>query len=138
MPQVYDTARSTLATVVDGLLRDVRTLVQQEMSLARHEVQYEIGKSLKVLLWCGIAVVLAGVGLLGMAAAGVLLLVESTGLPAWACTMMVSVMLLGGAWGLAVSGWEVLKSVRVVPLRTVRTLMDDVNWMSEWVRSRLV
>jgi uncharacterized membrane protein YqjE len=108
------------------------------MALARHEVQYDIGKSLKGLLWCGIAVVMAGVGLLGMAAAGVLLLVEYTGLPAWACNMMVSVMLLGGAWGLAVSGWGVLKSVRVIPLRTVRTLMDDVTSMSEWVRSRLV
>jgi len=112
--------------------------MHQEMALARHEVQYDIGKSLKGLLWCGIAVVLAGVGLLGMAAAGVLLLVNYTGLLAWACTVMVSVILLGGAWGLAVSGWGVLKSVRVVPLRTVRTLMDDVTCMSEWVRSRLV
>lgn len=40
--QVHDTARSGLATVVGGLLRDVRMLVHQEVALARHEVQYEI------------------------------------------------------------------------------------------------
>jgi hypothetical protein len=34
------------------------------------------------------------------------------------------------------AGWGVAKSVRVVPLRTVRTLMDDVKWMAEWDRTR--
>ncbi len=52
------------------------------MALARHEVQYEIGKILKAVLWCGIALVLAVIGLFVTAAACVLLLFEYTGLPA--------------------------------------------------------
>ncbi len=135
MSQAQDTERSGFDTVVVGLLRDVRTLVRQEMALARHEVQYEIGKTLKAVLWMGIAVVLAVVGLLVIAAAGVLILFEYTGLPVWTCAAIVSVMLLGGAWG---ARWGVAKSVRVVPLRTVRTLMDDFKWMAEWVRTRFV
>jgi uncharacterized membrane protein YqjE len=135
MSQAHDTERSGFDTVV-GLLRDVRTLVRQEMALARHEVQYEIGKILKAVLWFGMAVVLAGIGLLVMAAACVLLLFEYTGLPTWACAAMVSVMLLGGAWGLAVAGWGVAQSVHVVPLRAVRTIVDDVKWVAEWLRMR--
>ena len=138
MSQVQETGRSGFDTVVGGLLRDVRTLVRQEMTLARHEVQYEIGKILKAVLWFGIAVALAVVGLFVIAAACVLLLVQYTGLPAWACAAMVSVMLLGGAWGLAVAGWGVAKSVHAVPLRAVRTIVDDVKWMAEWVRTRFV
>ncbi len=111
MSQAHDTERSGFDTVVVGLLRDVRTLVRQEMALARHEVQYEIGKLLKAALWFGMAVVLAGIGLLVVAAACVLILFEYTGLPAWACAAMVSVMLLGGAWGLAVAGWGVVQSI---------------------------
>lgn len=138
LTQGYDTARSGFDTLVVGLLRNVRTLMRQEMALARHEVQYEISKILKAVLWLGMAAVLTMVGLFVIAAACVLLLVEYTGLPAWACAAMVSVMLLAGAWGLVVAGLGVAKSVHVVPLRTIRTLMDDVKWMGEWVRTRLV
>ena len=63
MSQTHDTERSGIETVVCGLLRDVRALVRQEMALAQHEVQYEIGKILKSVLWCGIAAVLALTGL---------------------------------------------------------------------------
>jgi hypothetical protein len=44
---VYDTEPPGLATVVVGLLKDVGTLVRQEMALALHEVQYEIVKTLR-------------------------------------------------------------------------------------------
>jgi uncharacterized membrane protein YqjE len=136
MPQTHDTERPGIETVLSGLLRDVRALVRQEMALAQHEVQYEIGKILKSVLWCGIAAVLALIGLFAGAAVCVLILYEYTGLPAWACAAIVSVVLLGGAWGFAAAGWGVAKSIHVIPLRTVRTLMDDAKWMAEWVRTR--
>ncbi|MEK6762228.1 MAG: phage holin family protein [Nitrospirota bacterium] len=136
MPQTHDTERSGIETVVGGLLRDVRALIRQEMALAQHEVQYEIGKIIKSVLWCGIAAVLALIGLFVAAAVCVLILYEYTGLPAWACAAIVSVVLLGGAWGLAAAGWGVAKSIHIIPLRTVRTLMGDAKWMGEWVRTR--
>jgi uncharacterized membrane protein YqjE len=136
MSQAHDTERSGLDTVVVGLVRDVRTLLRQELALARHEVQYELGKILKAVLCIGIAVVLALIGMFAMAAASVLILFEYTGLPAWACAATVSIILLGGAWGLVVAGWGVAQSVRVIPPRAVRTLVDDVKWMAEWVRRR--
>ena len=122
--------------MVGGLLRDIRALVRQGMVLAQHEVEYEVGKILKSVLWCGMAAVLALLGLFLVAAVCVLILFEYTGLPAWACAAIVSVVLLGGAWGLAVAGWGLAKSVHVIPLRTVRTLVDDAKWMAEWVRRR--
>jgi uncharacterized membrane protein YqjE len=136
MSQTHDTGRSGFETVVVGLLRDVRALVRQEMALARHEVQYAIGKILKAVLWFGMAVVLAVIGLFAIAAACVLILFEYTGLPAWACAAIVSVILLGGAWGLVLAGREVVKSVHFVPLRTLRMLVDDAKWIAEWVRMR--
>jgi len=136
MSPAHDTERSGIETVVGGLLRDVRALMRQEMALAQHEVQYEIGKIIKSVLWCGIAVVLALIGLFVGAAVCVLILFEYTGLPAWACAAIVSVVLLGGAWGLAAAGWGVAKSVHLIPLRTVRTLVDDATWLTEWVRTR--
>jgi uncharacterized membrane protein YqjE len=138
MSQAHDTGPSGLESVVVGLLRDVRALARQEMALARHEVQYEIGKILKAVLWFGMAVVLGVIGLFAIAAACGLILFEYTGLPAWACAAIVSVILLGGAWGLLLAGREVVKSVHFVPLRTIRTLVDDAKWIAEWVRMRFV
>ena len=138
MSQTQDTERSGFETMVLGLLRDVRALVCQEMALARHEVRYEIGQIIKAVLWIGIAGVVAVSGLFVIAAACVLVLFEYTGLPAWACAAIVSVILLGGAWGLAMAGWKVATSVRIVPLRTIRILMDDVKGVAEWVRTRFV
>ena len=136
MSQAHDPERSGIETVVGGLLRDVRALIRQEMALARHEVQCEIGKILKSVLWCGMAAVLALIGLFAGAGVCVLILFEYTGLPAWACAAIVSVFYLGGAWGLAAAGWGMARSVHVIPLRSVRTLMDDAKCMAEWMRTR--
>jgi len=138
MSQAYGTERPGIETVVAGLLNDVRALMRQEMALARHEVQYEIGKIIKTVLWFGIAAVLAVIGLFMIAAVCVLVLFEYTGLPAWICAAIVSVLLLTGAWGLSAAGRKVAKSIRLIPLRTVRTFMDDAKWMAEWVRTRFV
>ena len=135
MSEAHDTGRSGFETVVFGLLRDVYALVRQEMALARHEVQYEIGKILKAVLWFVMAVALAVIGLFAIAATCVLILFEYTGLPAWVCAAIVSVIILGGACGLVAAGQGVVMSVHVVPLRTVRTLGGDVKWIAERVRT---
>ena len=68
MSQAHDTGRSGFETMVVGLFRDVRTLVCQEMALARHEVKYEIGKILQAAVWFGVEPVLAGYGGCGRSA----------------------------------------------------------------------
>lgn len=133
MEPTHDTGRSGFETVVVGLLRDVRVLLRQEMALARHEVEYEIGKIIKAVLWFGIAVVMAVIGFLAIAATCILILYEYTGLPAWVCAAIVSVVFLGGTWGFVI-GSRILKSVHVVPLQTARTLWDDVKWIAERAR----
>ncbi|MEO8339219.1 MAG: phage holin family protein [Nitrospirota bacterium] len=137
MSQTRATGQSEIETVMTGLLKDVLVLVRQEMALAKHEIQYEIDKIFRVVLWCGIAAVLAVIGMFMIATVCVLILFEYTGLPAWACAVVVTVILLGGAWGIAVVGSRIAGSINVVPLRTVRSLMGDAKWMAEWVRTRL-
>ena len=84
MSQPRDAERSGF---VVGLLRDVRTLVRQEMALAQHEVQYEIAKMLKAILWFGIAVMMAVIGLF-VTAAGVVLILSNIQDYAWACARL--------------------------------------------------
>jgi len=131
-----DTGRSWVESTVAGLLSDVRSLMRQELLLARHEVQYETGKIVKAAMLFGIALALAGVGLSVVAAACVLILFEYTGLPAWACAAIVCIIFLSGAWGLVAAGRGVAKSVHMVPQRTVQTVLGDAKGIAEWVRTR--
>lgn len=138
MQQTHDTGRSGLETAMVGLLRDVRALVRQEIAMAQHEVEYEIGKIVKAVLWFGIAVVVVVIGLITIAAACVLILYEYTGLPAWVCAAIVSIILLGAAAGLVATGRGIVKSVRIMPVRSVQIMLDDIKWMANWVRTRFV
>ena len=138
MIQTQDTGRSGVKTLVADLLGDVQTLIRQEVVLAQHEIQYEIDKALRAAAWFMIAGVLAVIGLLVIVATCVLILIEYTGWPAWACVAIVSVVLLGAAGWLMAVGQGVVKTIRIVPVRAVRTLKDDVTWIIEWVRARLI
>lgn len=140
MSQAHDieSSGSAIAAIISELMKDVRVLVCQEMALAKDETRYEIGKIIKSVVWFGIAALFAVIGLITIAAVCVLLLFEYTGLPAWACAAIVSVILLGGAWGFTAAGKGIAKSVHAVPLRTVRTIMDDAKCVMEWVRAQFV
>lgn len=138
MPQMRETVQPGFKAVVVGLLRDVRALVRQEMMLARHEVECEIGKLAKAVLWFGIAVVMGAIGLITIAAACILFLYEYTGLPAWACAAIVSMILLGATAGLVVAGRGIVKSIRIIPVRSIQIMLDDLMRMANWVRTRFV
>jgi len=133
-----DTGRSSVESTVAGLFRDVGVLMRRELLLARHEVQYETGKIVKAAMLMGIALALAGVGLCVVAAACVLMLFEYTGLPAWACAVIVCIIFLGGAWGLVAAGRGIAKSVHMVPQRTVQSILGDAKGIAEWVRRRYI
>jgi hypothetical protein len=136
--QMQDARRTDLKTLLAGMLGDVRTLVRQEVALAQHEVQYEIDKIVRAAAWFVLAAVLAVIGLFAIAATCTLILFEYTGLPAWACAAIVSVVLLGGAGWFVARAQSMVRTIHVVPRRTMRTLKDDVKWMVEWVRARRI
>ena len=137
MPQPQNTEPIGMNTLVTELMESIGALVRKEITLAKHELEYEIGNIFKMVLWCGIAAVLAMIGLIVIAATFVLILFEYTGLPAWSCAAIVSVVLLAGAVGLLLAGRGIAKSIHITPVRTIRTVVGDVKWIAEWLRARV-
>jgi uncharacterized membrane protein YqjE len=136
MAQPQNTEPIGMNILVTELMESVAALVRKEITLAKHELEYEIGNIFKLVLWCGIAAVLAMIGLIVIAATFVLILFEYTGLPAWSCAAIVSVILLAGVGGLLLAGRGIAKSIHVTPVRTFRTIVGDIKWMAEWLRTR--
>jgi hypothetical protein len=116
--------------IVD-ILGDGQTLLLQEIQLAKHEIQDEVRKTVTaaVSLAAGAAIALIG-GLL-LVLMLVHLLKAVTELPLWACYATVGVLLSAIAAALINIAVKKLRHIHLVPVRTVETLKENVQWFKE-------
>ena len=123
----------TIGGLIRGILTDLRTLIREEIALARVEIREQAGHARAAALSFGLAAtaLLFGVAFLLIAAATAI--AELFGWPLWAGFLIVAVVLsLVGIVSL-VSGRKHLRTLQVVPRETVATLKEN----SEWIAKRL-
>ena len=130
-PQVTQT--ESLGGLIRGILMDLRTLIREEIALARVEIRDQATRARAAALAFGIA---AGALLFGGA---FLLIALAIGIadvlnwPAWAGFLIVAILLsIIGVFTLS-SGRKQLRTVHAVPEETVTTLKEN----SEWIAKRL-
>jgi uncharacterized membrane protein YqjE len=130
-PQVAQT--ESLAGLVRGILSDVRTLVREEIALARIEIKEQLGRARAAAIALGAAVVTLAFGFTFLMIAFALGVADALDWPAWAGFLVVAVVLgLTGAISLT-SARRQLQHVHAVPEETVSTLKEN----SEWIARRL-
>lgn len=118
----------TLGEMFGELSREIRTLVQQEIQLARTELTEKIsrlGKGVGFVIGGGL---LAYAGLLAIVAAIVLAL-TAMGLPAWAAALAGGILVAGGGYLLIRSGLAALRPDRLTPQQTIDTLKENAQWL---------
>ena len=118
----------TLGEMFAELSRETRTLVQQELQLARTELTEKasrMGKGAAVIVGGGL---IAYAGLLAIVAALVLILM-AIGLPPWAAALLGGVLVAGIGYLLVRSGLATLKSQELAPRKTIETLKEDAQWL---------
>jgi hypothetical protein len=123
----------TLGEMFAELSREIRTLVQQEIRLARIELTEKaskFGKSVSFVIGGG---VIAYAGFLAIVAALVLAFI-AMGLPAWAGALLVGIMLAGIGYLLFRSGLAGLRPQELKPLQTIETLKEDAQWLKTQVK----
>jgi hypothetical protein len=124
-----------VAGLLDGLLKDLKTLVVQELRLATHEVREELGKAKSAAISLAAGLGLVAVGGLLLILMLVHLLQALTDLPLWACYAIVGGAIAGaGAW-LLIKAKSAVEDIHVIPLRTVQTMKENVSWIREEVTS---
>jgi hypothetical protein len=123
----------TIGGLIRGILTDLRTLIREEVALARVEIREQAGRARAAAMSFGVA---AGALLFGVA---FLLIAVATGIaellawPVWAGFLVVAVLLsLIGLVALS-SGRKQIRTVHAVPQETVTTLKEN----SEWIAKRL-
>ena len=120
-----------VVALIGDILADAHTLLLQELQLAKHELQEEARKTLSASLALGSGIFLALFGGLFLLFMLVHLLNALADLPLWACYGSIGGLLVIAAIALLVFGMKRVKQVQVLPVRTVETLKENVQWFKE-------
>lgn len=116
----------SIAELVADLSQNLRTLIRQEMALARAEISQSVssaGRGAALIVAGG---VLALAGLLGLVAAISLGLV-ALGLHPAGATAIVGIVLAAAGYLFVRSGMSGLRATNIAPTTTVQTLKDGVQ-----------
>jgi Putative Actinobacterial Holin-X, holin superfamily III len=123
----------TLGEMFAELSRETRTLVQQELQLAKTELTEKaskMGKGAGLIVGGGL---IAYGGLLAIIAAMVLILI-AIGLPPWAAALVGGVLVAGTGYLLIRVGLAALKPQELMPQKTIDTLKEDAQWLKAQVK----
>jgi MFS family permease len=123
----------SFGSLIRGILTDLRTLVREEIALARVEIREQAGRARAAAISFGIAaaaLLFGGTFLLIAVATAIADLLDW---PVWAGFLVVAVLLsLVGVVTLS-AGRRKLAEVHAMPTETVTTLKEN----SEWIAKRL-
>jgi Putative Actinobacterial Holin-X, holin superfamily III len=123
----------TLGEMFAELSRETRTLVQQELQLAKTELTEKaskMGKGAGLIVGGGL---IAYGGLLAIIAAMVFILI-AIGLPPWAAALVGGVLVAGIGYLLIRVGLAALKPQELMPQKTIDTLKEDAQWLKAQVK----
>jgi membrane protein len=123
----------TLGELFADLSRDTRTLIQDEVRLAKTELSEQasaMGRGAGVAVGGGL---IAYGGLLAVIAAVVLALI-AVGLPPWAGALLGGIVAAGAGYLLVRYGLATIRAINLAPRKTVETLKEDAQWLKEQTR----
>lgn len=132
---VFHLPKPTFASLIDGLINDFKTLIRQEIQLARDEVRTELGKARSAMLSLAVGLGLTIIGGLLLIIMLVWIVEALTHLPLWACYGIV-----GGAFAIAglilmLRGKRQAEAFHFVPPRTLETIKENATWIKEQATS---
>ena len=129
----YVSQPESIGTLLRGILMDLRTLIREEITLARVELREQAGRARAAAVSFAIAAVALLFGGTFLLIALATAIADLLNWPVWAGFLVVALLLsLIGAVTLA-SGRRKLATVSAVPEETISTVKEN----SEWIAKRL-
>ena len=123
----------TFGGLIRGILMDLRTLIREEIALARVEIREQAGRARAAALSFGMAAAALLFGATFLLVALATAIADVLGWPLWAGFLAVAVLLSLIGFVALSSGRKQLRRFHAVPQETVTTLKEN----SEWIAKRL-
>jgi len=118
----------TVGELFADLSRETRTLLHQELQLAKTELTEKVSKLQRSAAFIVGGGLLAYGGVLAIVAAVILILI-ALGLPAWAAALVGGALLVVIGYVLVRSGLAGLNARELAPRKTLDTLKEDAQWL---------
>jgi predicted phage tail protein len=115
------------------LSRDTRTLIQQEIQLAKTELSQNASKMTGSVTLIVAGGLIAYGGLLAIVAAVVLGLI-AIGLAAWAAALLGGLVIAGIGYALLRAGLATFRPRDLAPRQTIERLKEDARWLRTQTR----
>lgn len=131
MQAASNQSNKSLGELFSELSRDLSSLMQKEVQLAKTEMSENISRTVKnaiLLVVAGLFVIFALFALIVAAICGL-----ATVVAPWMAALIVAVALLVIAAALAMIGLNALKKASLAPKQTVQTLQEDVQWAKQQI-----
>jgi hypothetical protein len=123
----------SVGALIRGVLDDLRTLIREEIALARVELREQAGRARAAAICFGVAAGALAFGATFLLIAIALGIADLLKWPVWAGFLIVAVLLLLVGLVSAFAGRKQLQRFSPVPEETVTTLKEN----SEWIAKRL-
>lgn len=128
--------RAGFMDLLNGILQDFKSLVEQEVQLLRDEVKLEVSKVGRAASGFGIGVALTGIGGLFLLIMLVHGLHEWIELPLWASYGVIGLFLAAIGVAFIVKAQVLAGSVKIIPRRTIFSMKENIQWIKENMTSR--
>ena len=126
-------SHDTIGGLIRGILTDLKTLMREEIALARVEFREQAGKARAAALSFGMAAVSLVFGVAFILSAIAMAIAELAGWPLWAGFLIVAVVLTVIGFIALSAGRRKLRTFQPIPEQTVTSLKEN----SEWIAKRL-
>ena len=133
MAQAEPVYGESIRGLLRGILMDLRTLIREEIALARVEIREQATRAKAAALSFAVAaaaLVFGGIFLLIALATAI---ADLLSWPVWSGFLIVAALLAGVGLFTLTSGRRQLQGVHAVPTETLSTLKEN----SEWIAKRL-
>jgi hypothetical protein len=130
---VMRTDPRSLGEMFADLSRETRTLIQQEIQLARTELAQNVSRMTGSVTMIVAGGLIAYGGLLAIVAAVVLALI-AVGLAPWAAALLGGFVIAGIGYALVRAGLAAFRPMDLAPRQTIETLKEDARWLKTQTR----
>jgi uncharacterized membrane protein YqjE len=125
------TSEPSVAALLGGIVNDVKDLLVQELALITLELHNTLHRAKSAAMALGLGIGVAAIGTMLLMLMLVQVLEAYTKIPLWGCYGIVgSVLVVLGGVLLAI-GKRQAEEIDVVPQRTVGTMKENVQWLTE-------
>jgi MFS family permease len=135
MAQPEIVPQESIGGLLRGILLDVRSLIREEIALARIELTEQAGRARAAAVSFGIAAVALACGGLLLLVALATAIADLLDWPVWSGFLIVAALLSVLGLVTLASGKRQLAQVHAVPEETVSTLKENSTWLAKRLQS---